>query len=173
MATGEVPGFNPALDDSLAPVKRLQEIYMENYGLKDYAPIIMQPAYFSMRNPSSRPIYYSLQLPTALEFSLKTRERTTALTDLFLLKSLQNKYTSEILNGQLQVQETLLYDAARDIDFSYFHSATHNHKDIKLTKDIPLLDDSFSLAYPSRRELTFAYKANFLNGCVRIAHKKK
>lgn len=170
LATGSVPGFSPALDDSLAPVRRLQQIYVEDYGLKDYIPIIMQPAYFSLRNLKSRPIYYSLQFPTTLEFSLKTRERTTALTDLYLLKSLQNKYIVEILSQQLQVQDTLLYDAAMQVAFDYFHSASNNYTDVRDTKEIPLEDYTFLKTQANYSAGQFPHKANFLNGCVRISH---
>lgn len=171
MATGSTLGFSPAIDDSLAPIKKLQKIYIEEYGLEDYAPVIMQPSAFLSNNPKSRPIYYSLQFPTAPEFSLKSSERTTTLTDLCLLRSLLNKYIREIASSRLNVKETLLYDAAIKVNYDFFHSTTGNYSDIKETKNIPVEDTSFTEAIKHPKAGDFSNKAKFLNGCVRISRK--
>jgi hypothetical protein len=171
IATGSIPGFAPATNDSLAPVKKLQEIYHEVYGLKEYAPIIMQPTYFSLKNPESSPVYYSLQLPAALEFSLKPRERTTALIDLYHTKSLLSKYVDELKQEYVNIHGTLLHDAITKLKYDFFHSANNNLKDIQDSIVIPSEDNTFEKAAGIYKNENFPNRANFLNGCVRISHK--
>ena len=168
IGAGSVLGFSPAPDDSLAPIKKLQEIYINDYGLKEYAPIIMQPSYFTLYN-GNHPVYYSLQLPTELEFATKSQARTTTLTDLYMLKSLFNKYLYEILNNDdLKIQETPLYDATVNANYDFLHSTTGNYRDIKKTDILSLEDASFMKNWPKK---DFPDASNFLNGCVRVSHK--
>ena len=73
---GSAVGFRPATDESLAPVKLIQEAYVERYGLKKYAPTIMIPHHFNMHSEKEPPVYYSLQLPTTMTFSPKGQGTT-------------------------------------------------------------------------------------------------
>jgi hypothetical protein len=77
---GAQSGFSPATNNSAGPISELQKIYMQEYDIRDYPPIIMHSASFDINNNKQSPIYYSLQFPTAIEFSPKSRTRTSLLS---------------------------------------------------------------------------------------------
>jgi hypothetical protein len=172
ISTGAVLGFQPAIDDSLAPINLLQEIFIADYGLKNYLPIIMQPAIFDLYDNKSPPVYYSLQYPTSFEFALKSNEQATTLTGLHEVKVLLKKYLDEIKGNKLNVVNTPLYKAAQEVTFDFFHSNTSIHKDIKKSECLPLEDNFFMQSAKKHKNRKFPHSSNFVNGCVRIAHKK-
>ena len=40
ISVGALPGFRPAVNDAMAPVKKIQEIYIDHYNLKKHLPNI-------------------------------------------------------------------------------------------------------------------------------------
>jgi hypothetical protein len=167
IGVGAMPGFRPAFDDTLGPIKRLQEIYINEYNLKDYAPIIMAPSNFSLKDTS--PIYYSLQYPTTIEFALKSSERTSAMTDLYLVSSLLKKYLKEIQTGKLNIAETPLESFAQKAKFDFFHNNVTDYTDFKESALIPKEDTAFGLASTDENK-NFPKNSSFLNGCIRISY---
>jgi hypothetical protein len=167
IGVGAMPGFRPAFDDTLGPIKRLQEIYINEYNLKDYAPIIMAPSNFSLKDTS--PIYYSLQYPTTIEFALKSSERTSAMTDLYLVSSLLKKYLKEIQTGKLNIAETPLESFAQKAKFDFFHNNVTDYTDFKESALIPKEDNAFGLASTDENK-NFPKNSSFLNGCIRISY---
>ena len=76
IANGSISGFRPAIDEVGLPVSMLQSIYLNDYGLKEYVPIIMQPDYLSPSLSWRLPIYFSLLFPT--QFYHKTTRQQRA-----------------------------------------------------------------------------------------------
>lgn len=59
IGSGTIPAFKPTDESQLvAPTLFIQEAYVEDYGLKTYAPVIMQPDFLSPNK--NKYIYYSL-----------------------------------------------------------------------------------------------------------------
>jgi hypothetical protein len=172
ISVGALPGFQPAIDDSLAPIKLLQKIYVEDYGLKKYAPILMQPSFFSM-NANSRPVYSSLQYHASMEFSPKFSERTSAITEIHLIDSLINKHLAEIETGKLKISETPLEYVAKKVKFDYFHNDGGNYKELQESTEIPVEDKSFVKATGDYADLPFPKNSSFFNGCIRISLYEK
>lgn len=172
MGVGALPGFAPALDDHAAPVRRLQEIFTTIYQLQDYAPIIMQPQFFSLKQKESRPIYYSLQYPTTIEFSPRSREGSTKIFDLYEIRSLLNKYLNDIASDKLNVKGTLVYELPEKVQYDFFHTDIENYTGIRLSKEIPEEDAAFKrvLANVNKR---FPANSTFIRGCIRITAKTK
>ena len=97
ISTGAIPGFKPATDNSLGPISTIQQAYLDHYDLKDYAPILMQVNQFKAKaSVGETPAYYSLQFPTALELSPKTSGRSSAISDLYDIRALIEKYMKQI-----------------------------------------------------------------------------
>lgn len=163
------PGFRPALNDSLAPIQKLQSIYIQHYGLKSHLPIIMQPDYFSNKKS---PIYYSLQYPTTMEFIPKTSMRNSILTDEYHVHSLLKKIMEEIKSEKLNISDIPLRKIPEEVNFDFFHNNVESYKDIKESKDIHLEDSAFISAYRYIEDRTFPKNSSFLNGCVRISQKE-
>lgn len=171
IGTGDLPGFAPAIDSSAAPIKGIQEAYLDVYNLKKYTPIIMQPILFDLHNRQHRPIYYSLQFPNAVELGHKFRNRSSAITDLYEVKSLINKYLRELVSGQFKVEETPLYDFIKMGTYDYFHNNVGHYHGIKENKEIPVEDDNFLFNSRNGND-EFPITSSFVQGCIRISQKK-
>lgn len=171
MAIGAYPGFSPALDDQVAPIKRLQNIFRETYVLDEYPPIIMQPAYFSMKK-ESHPVYYSLQYPTTFCFSPRSRKRLNKIADLDDIRYILKKYMQVINSGKLNLAHTPLEKIAELVEYDFFHGNPDSHEHIVSSKKIFEEDPVFKKAFNNDLHLKFPYKSPFLMGCVRITKKK-
>lgn len=169
IATGSLLGFQPALDDSLAPVSYLQNVFSNIYNLKNLAPVIMQPATFNLSDPNASPVYYSLQYPTSVEFSPKPNDKTSTLVDLYYVQYYLRKYVEEILHGTLNDRTTLLYVAAKTVQFDYFHNNTGSHKEIRESQSIFTEDESFQKSFEKYSNKVFPKISSFLNGCIRLS----
>lgn len=167
---GELPGFAPAIDNRAGPIEQLQEIYREIYQIKHYTPTIMQPTLFNINSSDSRPVYYSLQFPNALEFSPKSRKRNSIITELHETKALLTKYFHEIRSGQFNIEDTPLYDLTHEAEFDFFHPDANYYQDISQCQEIADSDPSFSFG-SSELNNDFAYNSSFVKGCIRIQKK--
>ncbi|MDO8954557.1 MAG: hypothetical protein Q7V63_06890 [Gammaproteobacteria bacterium] len=167
IGVGVVPGFSPAIDDIAGPIKRLEEIYSTIYGLA-YAPIIMQPHTFV--SGESRPVYYSLSLPTITRFSPRSREESSKLSDLYEIKSLLNKYLNDLSSIDLNLKDTLIYDLPSKVQYDFFHTETEVYRGIQASSEIPVEDTLFAnIPYGAKQD--FPANGIFVNGCVRIKDK--
>lgn len=169
MGVGALPGFTAALDDSAGPIQKLQQVYMDIYQLQDYAPIIMQPDFFSLENP--RPIYYSLQYPTTIEFSPRSREGSTKIFELYEIKSLLTKYLADIHLNKLNASGTPFYHLPDKVHYDFFHTDPENYTGIRSSKEIPKEDESFLQRFSKNR--LFPVNSPFVRGCIRIGKNLK
>lgn len=169
IGSGAILGFQPAIDNSLAPIDYLQDIFVNIYNLKHVAPIMMHPAYFNLYNSQARSVYYSLQYPTSLEFAPKPNSKTSALEDLYYVRYYLLKYVNEVLKEKLNVETTTVYDAARLMQCDYFHSETGHYKEIRDSQFIFDEDPFFQGIMKKYSDKTFPKNSNFFNGCIRIS----
>jgi len=137
MGVGILPGFSPSIDDSAAPIKRLQEIYSNIYQIP-YAPVIMEPHNFSLHSP--RPIYYSLAYPTTMEFSPKSRMDTSKISDVYEIKALLSKYLTELSEPDLNLAHTPIADLPMQVKYDFFHTDNEHYHSIKSSSEIPRED---------------------------------
>ncbi len=168
IGAGAFPGFAPTTDNTAAPTHGIQEAYRNIYNLQHYPPIIMQPKRFSIDNPSSQPVYYSLPFPSTNEFGSKSRKRSIFITELHEIKSLLNKYVSVLSSGELDIGKTTLNDIVRKVKYDYYHNNVDLYYEMKESKEIPLEDPSFL----STNNKDFPETSSFFKGCIRISKKK-
>src|SRR3990167_137750 len=169
IAVGNAPGFAPALDNFAAPIEGLQKAYCNVYGLKNYLPVIMQPQSFKINSEKVRPVYYSLQFPTAIEFGPKSSKHTSLLTDLYDLKQLFDKHLEVLKSNIFNIEETPLYRAIDQVAFDFIHTNMGAYEEILDSQLIAKEDDSFLNTFIKEKEAVFPAAAAFLKGCVRIA----
>lgn len=165
---GEVPGFGIAIDETVAPIHFLQKSYINSYRMKDYIPTLMQPMHFEFKNPV-QPVYYSLQFPTTMEFSPKSRKISSTLQDLRELKHLTEVFLVEAKKGKLHLDGTIIDKLIDTIAFDFFHNKTDKHNEIQLTKHLPKKDSALLKCFKNDRQ--FADNGTFFRGCVRISSK--
>lgn len=167
MGLGAAPGFGVAVNDAAAPYKLLQKIYLESYGLKKYSPTIMHPIHFSTAFPH-KAIYYSLQLPSAYEFSPKSRQLSSTLHDLSELKHIITVYLEELAKGKLKIEQTPMANLVNNAQFDYFHNKKDRHEEIRLTSEMPNEDPALLKCDVEEEQKDFADAGTFVRGCVRI-----
>jgi hypothetical protein len=172
IAVGAAPGFQVGINDNVAPIAFLQKAYIESYGLKEYIPTFLCPTHSAV-SKNDDVLYYSLQYPTTLEFSPKSRKIANTLRELSELKHITNIIMEEMLRGRLKLGNTVMGQLVENIEFSFYHNKIDQHKEIELAKEMPKKDESL-LTYPKGCEnRKFADSGAFVRGCVQIRRKSK
>ncbi len=158
LAIGEgiFPGFTPATNNEIAaPIKFLQDCYVNNYLLKEYAPIIITPHHL---REQSIPVYYSLALPSQIEHAPRARNTPSIIGDIRELKMLM-KVLLESMNDN-------------HISYEFFHSEKDQYGDIKHSSEMPSSDKRL-LQYPEEYgKRKFPDNSAFFRGCVQIKKMK-
>lgn len=162
---GAQPGFSPACDDSTAPIRALQQVFLDIYKV-DYAPIIMTSACLN----EAHPIYYSPEYFTGTAFSLNNRRLSTKIADLYEIKTLLRKFLHFVKATQVEPQKTLLLERLSTVQYDFFHSHYQDYREVHPVEKIFEDDPSFRVA-AHRPDLPLPVNSSFLNGCVRIMKK--
>lgn len=172
IACGESPGFSPQVCDNFVPLSVLHEIFISQYGLKDTAPAVMAPDYLvSHQQPSFSPVYYSLQIPTTMSFSPKSKQAST-MVSLREIKDLTFEVIMAIKEKSYLFSDTIVQHVANSIDFSFFHNSIDIDGLISDTKEIVLYDNRFlASSVNSYANSHFADDSKFFRGCIRVSHK--
>lgn len=154
IAEGVFPGFTPACGSEIAaPIKFIQEAYVNSYSLKRYAPVLMHPHHLKT---SDRPVYYSMSLPTLLEYAPQADNPRSIMADMRELKMLM-----EVLAKSMEIKDT---------QYDFFHSDADQFGDIRLSSEM-LAEDVHLGHYPEKyKKLGFADCGPFFRGCICIKH---
>jgi hypothetical protein len=154
LGEGIYPGFIPALPNEVAvPVHLIQDAYMKGYLLKKYAPIIMTP--YHLRNKGEF-VYYSLSLPTQLEYAPQAKNSPSIMTDMRELKMLM-----QILQESIK---------EKTVSYEFFHSEADRFGEIRPSSELPE-EDARLTTMPSGYDIHnkwFCDNSPFWRGCIRI-----
>jgi hypothetical protein len=165
IAVGNFPGFVVANNnEEIAPVKYLQNAFIEHYSLKEYLPTIMYAAVAAFCPEKVRHLYYSLAIPTVSEGSAYKETSTTIVNDLREIKLLLETLKKHADSNYNKQAAQLVQNANID----YFHHKEDIYDQIKSSNDIVLEDSSFledQTRFPDR---TFCSTSPFFSGCMRI-----
>lgn len=170
ISAGNIMGFAPALDNKDAPISLLQDMYVNGgYKLNKYPPILMTPKYFKQGN--QQPVYYSLNHPTGIEYSLKATKRASIITDLTTINRMLGQYQNEIIiSSNLTFSQSKLLKVAQSIKFTCFHDNPGKYsKLITHTSEIPSSDNTFLESTKAFSCKTFPTSSEFIRGCIRIS----
>ena len=146
---GIYPGYSPSINNDCGPVDLLKQIYIEVYKIKHY-PTVMEPIQLSQVN---RPTYYSLQLPSLIEYAPGSHGKNV-ITDLRELKLLM---------------DMLEYPIESEKCFLFFHPDEDLSLNINSTKILPTFNKSFLPEEAAMYNLSFAYNSPFLKGCIQVS----
>ena len=163
VATGELPAFAPATDNSFGPISDIQKIYTDLYDLKDNAPIILQPTFFDCSE--NLPVYYSLNHPITLFPSGKQSEYSVIST-LNDTAHLLKRYLKHISEQQCELHLAQFDRLINHIELDFYHSANNSYSYIKNVKDITKSDNRWHMG-----DKNIASHAPFLQGCIQISPK--
>lgn len=166
IASGATPGYGVATDDLSAPIALLQKIYLDSYGLK-YNPTIFLPKHFEA-TPSASPIYYSLVMPSVLEFSQKSSKKSTIMQDLVELRDWVGLLLEEVQQNPLFLGDSRLNHILQRLEFEFFHCKPDRHEEIQLTSRMPEGDPSLLQCLHDSKPRDFSAAGSLIRGCVRM-----
>lgn len=167
LSTGAAPAFCAAIDTSAGPFDIVQKAVIEIYGLQDYVPTIMHPMHFSY-NKLSRPVYYSLNFQTSIEFSSKNRESIPNLETQKEIRLFLSLYKEEILGGHLKLEGTLMHDLVQSVEYEFFHTREDLLREVLLTEEMPKNDPALLMCMVKCKNKLFSSGNAFVRGCIRI-----
>ena len=171
IAAGNAVGFKAACDNSSAPIDYIQNVYISDYGLKKYIPTILVPTYFSPYKKEAF-AYYSLTVPTTLEFSPKSRKTASTLSDLSELLRIITIFIDEIKKGNLQIEDTIFGDISKYVNFECYHNEPDRHSEIKMTNEMLKSDPGLAwCSTPQYSKRKFAESGPFIRGCIKLSNK--
>jgi hypothetical protein len=166
IGNGAVPGFTPAINDSAAPISGLQQVYLEAYGLKKYAPVLLHAHHFSPHD--QQVAYYSFQIPTTTIFSPRSRKISSMMSDLQEANHIMELLLSEILLGNLRVENTPLFKLAESVKYGFYHADKDKTGEIQSACEIAKLDSNFTKTLINDDNYIFPEFASFFKGCIAI-----
>jgi hypothetical protein len=164
VGSGAIPGFKVATNDIAAPITGLQKVFLEDYGLKKYAPTIVHSAHFELKHP----VYYSFQIPTTIVFSPKSRKKNSAMESLEEVKHIMETLLTEVLRGKLEVENTPLYDLAKNVQYCYYHGDKYRNNEVQMCGDIEKIDPTFTRSLTNNLSYLFPEFSSFFWGCISI-----
>ena len=163
IANGSAIAFKPATDETAAPIKFLQDCYINIYGLKEYIPTIMQPCKLSAENPLA---YYSLSYPTVPGTNPYLRNAPSIIEDQREVKRL-----IETLKDSFPAVAHGLHRSIKETNFELLHSEVDALNEIKHTKDLDKVDPRFRYIAKIGNAMdnkTFCFVSQFMRGCIAI-----
>lgn len=170
-AMGKAPGYAPALNDNSAPIQKLQQVFVDYFGLKKYIPGIMKPEHFEQNNLNSM-VYYSMQHPSTFTFSPSSRNTSSALLEMRELQHLMQILESELCEKTMPYHDTTLGIAAKEAEFIYFHNKLDRHKIIIPSEKIINYDKRLLQTHVQHPDARFSCDAPFMRGCILIKNKE-
>lgn len=169
IALGEFPGLRVAVDDSALPLEILQDIILNDYGLKNYIPTVIHAARFNYQT-SDFTAYYSFQYPTVLASVNRTKRLTTTLHDLRELKHIFINYHDAVMQRTTGLHNTVIAKMLDSIDLHFLHSKKDIHNEISLSTLVDEFDKHFHYCIPTNPHRKPAYSGAFLRGCIGITN---
>lgn len=150
----------------VAPIRELQAIFVENYGLKAYLPTLMIPAHLT-ESEADGDVYYSFQYPTAPISLPAQRNVSTIMSKLREIREL-----IIYLQGELNLGRMSMYNRVKRVEYDFYHSEIDNYSEIKKSTEIALQDPRFTWDECYGNSRKFADTAPFFRGCIRIGWEK-
>lgn len=153
---GIYPGFAlTSPDEHAIPVRLIENAYSNDYKLKKYPAIVMQP--YHLRDKINS-VYYSLPLTTLLESSIKPRNSPRIIDELREIKML--------------MKVLLEHQPRENIKYEFFHYGEDRFSEILSSDEIPKHDPSFKKVMSAHRGKLFPSNSPFTRGCIRISKKQ-
>lgn len=173
ISLGAIPASAPTINNEAGPIKKLQLVYEDCYGLEKYIPTIMQPVFFTF--PKSRSVYYSLQVPSLLESIPKSKKFASTMDDIRDLEELFGHFAHEISWPKLTILDTIPFNnLINKLRLEFFHDKMFAYgPNIRPTVEMPKFDNTLIHDPCSNKKRIFADTSSFLRGCIRISLKEE
>ncbi|HRD69004.1 MAG TPA: hypothetical protein PK657_02560 [Legionella sp.] len=156
-------GVKPATDEQYFPVKEIQKIYNECYGL-EYTPTVMIPSCLDKQHDT---IYYPLQCPFTKINTFKTNQSNSTLTELETLKNVLLAYQEEFSDTHGDAYGSPLYHVSKETKLSFYHYQSKGLNNISNSTEILDKDKRFAFSH-CNNDTEFASDAKLFRGCIQL-----
>ncbi len=160
------PGFIALTDESIMPVKLIQNVFTEFYNLKNYSPILMGPGYLRDTNDLTQAIYFALNHQCFFQFAPRENNSESKASELHTFYRIFYKLLDLIKTKNYLHTDSLIYQKIDSTEFHFYHPGHKEYKGLQPTSNIPLRDRVF--AESKEKGLQFPEKSHFFNGCIQI-----
>lgn len=167
LSAGITPGYGVLESEEQAPIDFIQQVYLSDYRLA-YAPIMLGTQYFS----EGLPVYYSLEVPTNIHSTIRSRKRITRIEELREVRRTMLAMQREILRNRLELEDLpySIFHAAKATAFDYFHSEAVRGDSIRPVMDILKIDQRMN-SIVEKYKLPLCDTNRFFWGCVTVLPK--
>ena len=121
LGLGHTPGFKAAQSEDALPLQLIQSTYIKHYGLKDYAPVILAPAYFDWTSSDETPLYASLNYSTAHYHSPQANTAKTHAKALGHLAWGCKKLQTFLHKKDFLTEGSQLHQFMQSCEFTFYH----------------------------------------------------
>ncbi len=164
LCLGAGVGFKIAdTSEHSAPTNFIQQAYLEYYGLKSYAPLMMVPGYYEH---SQGKIYYSLQFPNSLISVPRLKNSSNVISMLRELKTI-----FQFLKNQ-QLDPTM-YAYIKQFSFDFYHSGADPADGIYYGGDVWKTDKMIQSSLQSFLGRRFPDAASFFRGAIGVGSESE
>jgi hypothetical protein len=151
IAARQVPAMAPVVDgeENLAPMKIIQQAFIESYQLKNYWPQVMAPAF--LNKETSPIVYYSLNFPTLLEGPAYNNKASTIRADLKDVKLHMDTIFEKAQHN---------YNLLENKTFQYFHTQADKEDRIHSSNELPKFDARLLALKETYSQHSFCYSSS-------------
>ncbi len=167
LGAGITPGYGVLNSEEQAPIEFLQQVYLSDYRLA-YAPIMLGTQYFS----EGVPVYYSLEVPTNIHSTIRSRKRITRIEELREVRRTMLAMQREILRNRLELEDLpySIFHASKSTVLDYFHSEAMRGDSIRPVIDVLKVDIQMNKTV-EKYNLPLCDTNRFFWGCVAVLAK--
>ncbi len=170
---GRLPGFSPAIDDSMGPVSQFADIFLNIYKIRYYLPVFMQPSYYD----GTAPLYYSLQKPAFLYPYANDNNSSRTITMLSAICETMSAFKEYLSSHKcpIPIDNTPLVKMLSTVEVDYFHpqgEGAINSNIQQLIDQDPRFMAFAGQITANNENLEFPLRSVFFNGCIRIQPAK-
>ena len=166
MGVGALPCFGAEYNNSAGPLRELQKIFIDIYGL-NYIPTIMSPHHFTVKPNTFG--YYSLNEPTLIESVPKNREVSNVMQVTREIKQLFEQFKEEVIKSNLKIDNTPTYDLINKVSFDFIHTLYDPVSNLLASSKLPEQDHDLTFIEKNNKYLKFSGNSNFMRGCIRLS----
>lgn len=172
IGAGCLPGLSFAADDSAFPKTFLKNVLVDLYHT-EYAPTFMSMCY--LNHDLRDPVYYSLLVPTLLDFKLRTLEIKSKSDELRDLQYSLKKILMTIQKEDLRIEhpDFPITKGASQTDYSFYHYKEDQGHQIIDAGSLPLNDKALQRELLIYKDLPFCAEGRLHKGLVMMKPKRK
>lgn len=166
---GIMPGFRPTDGrDTALPTACIQNAYVDVYGLKQHAPIIIQPWHLDPSDPKDQhAVYYSLQHPSLPESPPLYKHPPSIMKEMHELADIMDAFF-EVLHNTPKTTPTSEHDFADVVKYQYFHNQHDSYGTVQHSMKLATDDPGFLKMSQTATNHSFPENSPFLQGCIQV-----